>query len=103
MREKEDETDRRHGIPGEPGQCLAYPLLDRGWEAIAVDDYVDRPDPRQMEILRRKTPAERLQIGLRLCAEARKIKAAALRTFHPDWTEEQVQQAVKKAFLYARS
>jgi hypothetical protein len=34
---------------------------------------------------------------------ARAIKTAALRSFHPDWTEEQVQRSVYEAFLYGRT
>ena len=70
---------------------------------MPMDDALDRPDPRQMEILRRMTPGQRVGIAMQMYAQARRIKAAALRSFHPDWTEEQVQDAVRRAFLYART
>ena len=63
----------------------------------------DRADPKQMEILRSLTQASRVRLAARLWAEARTIKAAALRAFHPDWTEEEVQRAVREAFLRART
>jgi hypothetical protein len=54
-------------------------------------------------ILQRMTPGQRLQAFVRLYHSARNIKAAALRSFHPDWTEQKVQQAVREAFLYGRT
>ena len=56
----------------------------------------------QVEIYRRMTPEQRLAVALSLYRSAREFKAACLRQFHPDWTEKQVQEAVKEAFLYAR-
>ena len=58
---------------------------------------------RQIEIYRRMTPARRLELGLGLNRAARELKAAALRSQHPDWNDSQVLQAVREAFLYARS
>ncbi len=49
------------------------------------------------------TPAQRLDAAVMLYHTARKLKAAGLRAQHPDWTEDQVQAAVREAFLYARS
>ena len=59
--------------------------------------------PEERDILQRMSPAERLGAFVLLYRSARAIKAAALRTFHPDWTDEQVQGAVREAFLYGRS
>jgi hypothetical protein len=56
----------------------------------------------QLEVLRRMTPAERLQAATRLYWTARQIKEAALRARHPEWSAEQLQRAVRDAFLYAR-
>lgn len=38
---------------------------------------------------------------MRLYWPAPRLKAAWLRRQHPDWTEEEVQQAVKEAFMNA--
>lgn len=57
----------------------------------------------QYATLSRMTPEERLTTFLQLCRSARKIKEAALRQFHPDWTELQIQTALRESFLHARS
>lgn len=56
----------------------------------------------QTEIFRRMTPSQRWSAACRLYWSARRLKAAHLRALHPEWTEEQVQHAVKEAFLYVR-
>ena len=48
------------------------------------------------------TPAQRLQAATRLYWTARRIKEAAIRARHPEWTDEQVKREVKEAFMYAR-
>jgi hypothetical protein len=47
-------------------------------------------DAAMAEILRRKTPAERLRIAGRMWQSARVILRSTIRTSHPDWTDEQV-------------
>lgn len=47
------------------------------------------------------TPEQKLHQALPLYHSARELKAAALRTKHPDWTEAQVQTEVRELFLYA--
>ena len=59
------------------------------------------PDP--YEVLRRMTPEQRLKAFVELYRSARRLKAAALRTFHPAWTEQEVQTALRESFLHARS
>lgn len=58
--------------------------------------------PVQREIYRRMSPAKKLEIAGRLYWDARRLKAAALRGQHPDWSEEEVQDKVREIFLYAR-
>jgi len=57
----------------------------------------------QYATLSKMTPEERLTAFLQLCRSARKIKEAALRQFHPDWSEPQIQAALRESFLHARS
>jgi hypothetical protein len=57
----------------------------------------------QRKALQALSPAQRIQAGMRLYASARRIKAAALRQFHPEWSDEQVKEAVRQSFLHARS
>jgi len=49
------------------------------------------------------TGAERLQQAENLYWMARKLKLAGLRYHHPDWSEEQLQQEVRRIFLHART
>ncbi len=58
---------------------------------------------RQIATYRRMTPVDRLVIAAGLYRAARAIKAASIRAQHPDWNEEQVGDAVREAFLYART
>lgn len=58
----------------------------------------DEPEDPQVEILRRMTPEQKLRAAERLYWSARELKAAWLRHEHPEWTEEQVEKAVRDAF-----
>lgn len=57
--------------------------------------------PEYLATLRRMTGEQKWRTAFGLYWSARKLKAAAVRDQHPDWTEEQVQQRVKEIFLYA--
>jgi hypothetical protein len=46
-------------------------------------------------------PGERLQAAMQLNYEARQLRAAYERTLHPDWTEQQIADHVKRIFLLA--
>lgn len=54
-------------------------------------------------ILRNMTPAQKLDAMQRIYNTARDLKAAGLRLHHPDWTEDQIEAALREAFLYART
>ena len=56
----------------------------------------------QFEIFRRMTPGERWAVAQRLYWSARRLKAAHLRSIHPEWTDAEVERAVKEAFMYVR-
>jgi len=51
--------------------------------------------PEQVKALRKMTPARRLEVGLGFMEEMRQLKAASLRARHPEWSEEQVAQALR--------
>jgi hypothetical protein len=57
--------------------------------------------PEYLATLRRLSGARKLQTAFALYWEARKLKAARLRTLHPDWTEAQVAHKVKEIFMHA--
>ena len=59
--------------------------------------------PEQKRIFRAMSPAEKLRIAQELYYSARRLKAAALRSWHPEWSEEEVQRKVREIFLYART
>jgi hypothetical protein len=64
-------------------------------------------DPRRIElledamveILRQKTPAERLAMGLEMNRTARLMIAAGLRDYHPDWTEQEILAELGRRML----
>lgn len=66
-------------------------------------DHLKEAEQVRQEIFRRMTPAEKIAVADRLYWSARELKAAGFRTAHPDWSEEQVQEAVRQAFMRART
>jgi hypothetical protein len=58
------------------------------------DIRVEVVDEDLAEVLRRKTPAERLAIASGLWRSARVLLAGNLRSLHPDWDEARLQQEV---------
>lgn len=61
----------------------------------------NRMHPQQIAIYKMMSPAEKLRLAAEFNASARNLKKAALKKFHPDWTEEQVQKKLRDLFLYA--
>ena len=60
-----------------------------------------RPDPEVVsdgmaEILRRKTPQERLAIVAGLWRLARRLVSASVRAMHPAWGETEIQREVAR-------
>ncbi len=46
---------------------------------------------------------KKLELSIQLRNSAFELKRAALKEFHPAWSEEKVNEEVKKIFLYART
>ena len=57
----------------------------------------------QIDVLRRLTPGQRLEAAMDLYGSAKRLKAAAIRAKHPDWSEGEIARAVNEAFLNAGS
>jgi len=57
----------------------------------------------QNQILAKMSPEKKLEVAMQLYYSARELKAAGVKADHPDWDEKQVQQAMREAFLYART
>ena len=62
--------------------------LDRG-QIEVVDDIV-------AEILRQKTPSERIRIGFNMWTSARNMLMAYLKNSHPEWNQEMIVKEVAK-------
>jgi hypothetical protein len=60
-------------------------------------------DDVQLQTLRRMTAEQKLQVAMQLYWSARELKAAWIRDQHPDWTNEQVEEAVREIFTNART
>lgn len=57
-------------------------------------------DEEYIRALRAMTLEQKFKTANDLYWTARALKAAYLRQVHPEWTEDQVQKAVRNAFLY---
>mgnify|MGYP000866532021 CR=1 FL=1 len=53
-------------------------------------------DDAMAEVLRQKTPAERLGIAFGLWRSTRRMLSSMLRSVHPDWNEEQIDREVAR-------
>jgi len=51
----------------------------------------------------RMTPAQKLELSLRLYYSARELKEASLKSLHPHWSAQKIKEEVRKLFLYART
>jgi hypothetical protein len=60
-------------------------------------------DPKVIELRRKVTPQQKLATAGGMYLAAREFKAAALRSFHPDWSEEQIWEEVRRIFATTRS
>lgn len=54
----------------------------------------------EINAFRRMTPAEKLRLIAEMHFQAREMKRAAFRTFHPEWSEEEIERRVREVFLY---
>jgi hypothetical protein len=63
----------------------------------------EQPGADQFAVLRSISGERRLHLAEELFWSARRMKAAGLRSQHPDWTEEQIVSEVTRIFLHARS
>lgn len=55
----------------------------------------DRPDPEQLRVLARLSPAQKLAVARRLREDALALKAAWLREQHPDEGEDAIQRRLR--------
>ncbi|MBE0539992.1 MAG: hypothetical protein IH623_01210 [Verrucomicrobia bacterium] len=63
----------------------------------------EESSPQQIAMLRRMTPGQRWDAAHRLYWTMRRHKAAFLQSQHPEWTEQQVADEVRRIFSHART
>lgn len=73
-------------VSGQPGK--------RGMDELRIEEI----DAADAAILRRLTPAERVERGLRMGAFARGVIEAGVRRRHPEWSDEQVRAETLRRF-----
>jgi len=56
--------------------------------------------PAQIEAYRRMSPQEKLRLIGRTFWDAWRIKAAGLKSQHPDWTDERIADETRRIFLH---
>ena len=59
------------------------------------------PCDQQIALYRAMTPEERLRQAYALYWAARRLRTAHERTRHPEWTEQQIEDHVRRVFLRA--
>ena len=55
----------------------------------------------QTQVIRAMTMENRWRVAHSLYATAREWKACALRALHPDWSDVEIREAVRRSFLHA--
>jgi hypothetical protein len=69
----------------------------QGTEAPSLDwRRIEVLDEAMAEVLRRKTPAERLAIGFGLWRSARKMLRGQLASLHPEWDAQRLEREVAR-------
>jgi Rv0078B-related antitoxin len=63
----------------------------------------EQPTSEQIAALRVMSGERRLRVAEQLYWFARKMKAAGLRSQHPDWPDDRVDAEVRRIFLHART
>jgi hypothetical protein len=58
-------------------------------------------DDAMAEVLKHKSPAERIQIGFNIWISARKMLVLQIQKAHPDWDEKTVEREVARRFQKA--
>jgi hypothetical protein len=66
-------------------------------DIVMIDDrQIEVVDEKMAEILRRKTPAERLMIGFGLWRSTVRLLSFYIKSAHPEWGEPTVQAEVAR-------
>ena len=68
--------------------------------APAIDRERDRPHPLQIQAWRAMGSAGRTRLGIQIRRHVRHLKLEALRSQHPDWSDQRVR--IELAEIYRR-
>jgi hypothetical protein len=63
----------------------------------------EKASPEQIEVFRRMTPEQRWRAAHRLYWTMRRHKGAFLRSQHPEWPGQKVEDEVRRIFSHART
>ena len=58
---------------------------------------------KQYEYLKRMSPEQKLEASMNLYYSAKELKYAWLSQLHSEWSDQKIKQAVREAFINARS
>jgi len=61
---------------------------------------IEAPEESVVEVLRRMTPGERLAVANRMWVSARTAVDKIVRSEHPQWSEQQLQQEIARRMLH---
>ena len=57
----------------------------------------------QYEYLKKMSPQQKLEVSMNLYHSAKELKSAWLGQLHSEWSDHEIKQAVREAFINARS
>ena len=83
--------------------CGQVTLPSMVWEHALIMLADEQATPEQIKIMRAMPGERKLRLAERLYWSVREMKAAGVRTQHPDWPPERVSAEVRKIFLHART
>ncbi len=78
---------------------LDYILIDC---LLEIYRYADSMDKKQVDILRKMTPAQKMRAMSSLLHTAKFLQVAGIRSRHPGISDQELHQRVRDAMLYAR-
>ena len=67
----------------------------------SLPDRIEMVDDKMAEVLRKKSPLDRLRIGASIWESARIFLGAHLGKTHPEWSEAEIQREINRRFLNA--
>ncbi|MEI6072077.1 MAG: hypothetical protein WCS31_09810 [Verrucomicrobiae bacterium] len=64
-----------------------------------MPDHLRKAEEIQNDLIRKMSPARRLETALSLYKTAWEIKKSGLRSMHPDWTEPALEARTRRIFV----